>query len=258
MSEETPPEAEASHRKPIVGRVLIGVLIFQLGLAVLLFWGDLGEGLRLPGFGPRAPELTEPIRPGDQTRRFRPERAPTPGQPMPETALPDRLVLTPVSGGRAALLEGAIEAGDAERIIKQLSELTPAPEEIYLNSPGGSVRDALELGRYLRREELNTALREGDICYSACPYLLAAGAARTVPESASVGVHQHYFGESTILPAFVAVEDIQRGQGEVMRYLDDMGIDPMVMQHALVTPPDEIYVLLPEELRRYGFIPAED
>jgi len=31
-----------------------------------------------------------------------------------------------------------------------------------------------------------------------------------------------------------------------------------VMQHALVTPPDEIYVLLPEELRRYGFIPAED
>ncbi|MFG6592256.1 hypothetical protein [Sulfitobacter sp. 1A12157] len=258
MSEETPPEAETPHRPPIVGRVLIGVLIFQLGLAVLLFWGDLGAGLRLPGFGPRAPELTEPVRPGDQTRRFRPERAPTPGQPMPETALPDRLVLTPVSGGRAALLEGAIEVGDAERIVKQLSELSPAPEEVYLNSPGGSVRDALELGRALRRTGLNTALREGDICYSACPYLLAAGAARAVPESASVGVHQHYFGESTILPAFVAVEDIQRGQGEVMRYLDEMGIDPLVMQHALVTPPDEIYVLLPEELRRYGFIPAED
>ncbi|MFG6530973.1 MULTISPECIES: hypothetical protein [unclassified Sulfitobacter] len=258
MSKETPPDAEARRRPPIVGRVLIGVLIFQLGLAVLLFWGDLGEGLRLPGFGPRAPELTEPVRPGDQTRRFRPERAPTPGQPMPETALPDRLVLTPVSGGRAALLEGAIEAGDAERIIKQLSELSPMPEEIYLNSPGGSVRDALELGRHLRGEGLDTALREGDICYSACPYLLAAGQERSVPESASVGVHQHYFGESTILPAFVAVEDIQRGQGEVMRYLDDMGVDPLVMQHALVTPPDEIYVLLPEELRRYGFIPTED
>ncbi|UOA15364.1 MULTISPECIES: COG3904 family protein [Sulfitobacter] len=258
MTEETPAEMEAPRRPPIVGRVLIGVLIFQLGLAVLLFWGDLGEGLRLPGFGPRAPELTEPIRPGDQTRRFRPERAPNPGQPMPDTALPDRLILTPVSGGRAALLEGAIEAGDAERITKQLTDLTPAPEEIYLNSPGGSVQDALELGRYLRREGFNTALRDGDICYSACPYLLAAGEARAVTDSASVGVHQHYFGESTILPAFVAVEDIQRGQGEVMRYLDEMGIDPLVMQHALVTPPDEIYVLLPDELRRYGFIPSED
>lgn len=258
MSESTSEESKATTRPPIVGRVLIGVLIFQLGLAVLLFWGDLGEGLRLPGFGPRAPELTEPIRPGDQTRRFRPERAPNPGQPMPDTTLPDRLILTPVSGGRAALLEGAIEAGDAERITKQLADLTPAPEEVYLNSPGGSVQDALELGRYLRREGFNTALRDGDICYSACPYLLAAGETRTVPDSASVGVHQHYFGESTILPAFVAVEDIQRGQGEVMRYLDEMGIDPLVMQHALVTPPDEIYVLLPDELRRYGFIPSED
>jgi hypothetical protein len=33
-----------------------------------------------------------------------------------------------------------------------------------------------------------------------------------------------------------------------------MGIDPLVMQHALVTPPDEIYLLLPEELTRYRFV----
>ncbi|MEX3314853.1 ATP-dependent Clp protease proteolytic subunit [Sulfitobacter sp. PS-8MA] len=258
MSDSAPSEVDQAPRKPAVGRVLMGVLIFQLGLAVLLFWGDLGQGLRLPGFGPKAPELTEPIRPGDQTRRYRPDRAPNPGQPMPQTALPERLILTPVSGGRAALLEGAITAGDAERIVKQLAELSPQPEEIYLNSPGGSVRDAMELGRYLRGAGINTALRDGDVCYSACPYLLAGGASRAVPDSASVGVHQHYFGQSTILPAFVAVEDIQRGQGEVMRYLDDMGIDPLVMQHALVTPPGEIYVLLPDELRRYGFIPTEE
>lgn len=254
---DTPAPEDTKARKPVVGRVLTGVLIFQLGLAVLLFWGDLGAGLRLPGFGPRAPELTEPIRPGDQTRRYRPDRAPAPGRPMPETALPDRLILTPVQGGRAALLEGTIEAGDAERIIKQLADLATKPARLYLNSPGGSVQDALELGRYLRREGLGTALRENDICYSACPYLLAGGTPRDVPESGSVGVHQHYFGESTLLPAFVAVEDIQRGQGEVMRYLAEMEIDPLVMQHALVTPPDEIYVLLPEELRRYGFIPEE-
>ena len=249
-----PSETEAQvARKPVVGRVLMGVLIFQLALAVLLFWGDLGAGLRLPSIGPRAPELTEPIRPGDQTRRYRPDRAPNPGQPMPDTALPNRLVLTPVEGGRAALLEGTIAPGDAERIAKQIEEQPRAPERLYLNSPGGSVQDALELGRRLREQGIDTALRENDVCYSACPYLLAGGAAREVPESGSVGVHQHYFGENIILPAFTAVEDIQRGQGEVMRYLAEMGIDPLVMQHALVTPPDEIYVLLPEELRRYGF-----
>lgn len=242
-----------ARRNPIA-RVLMGVLIFQLGLGALLFWGDLQDGLRLPGFGPRAPELTEPIRPGDQTRRYRPDRAPAPGRPMPSTPLPDRLTLTAIEAGKTLLLEGTISVGDATRIAKQINDLPEAPQGVILNSPGGSVRDALDLGRTLRAAGLTTALRDGDICYSACPYLLAAGVSRDIPDGGSVGVHQHYFGESTLLPAFVAVENIQRGQGEVMGYLQEMGIDPMVMRHALVTPPDEIYVLLPEELRAYGFL----
>lgn len=69
-----------------------------------------------------------------------------------------------------------------------------------------------------------------------------------------VGVHQHYFGENTVLPAFLAVEDIQRGQGEVMGYLDEMGIDLRLMQPALATPPDAIYILVREELERYGLV----
>ena len=36
-----------------------------------------------------------------------------------------------------------------------------------------------------------------------------------------------------------------------MTYLIEMGIDPAVMQHALVTPPDAIYILIPEELKKY-------
>jgi hypothetical protein len=234
--------------------VLVGVLGFQLLLGGLLVIGDLQDGFSLPRMGPSSPALTEPVRPGDQTRRFRTSR-PVPGSTEP---LPERLTLTVVLGGAAVLLEGAIEDGDAPRILKQIRDLPEVPTRAILNSPGGSVRDALELGRALRLDGMDTEMRAGDICYSACPYMLAAGVSRTVPDTASVGVHQHYFGESTLLPAFVAVEDIQRGQGEVMRYLDQMGIDPLVMQHALVTPPNEIYVLLQEELVRYGFIDAEE
>lgn len=240
----------AHPKRNPVGRVLMAVLAFQLLLGGLLFIGDLQDGFSLPRMGPSSPDLSEPVRPGDQTRRFSPNRA-VPGSSEP---LPERLMLTVVSGGAAVLLEGEIAGGDAPRILKQIQELPEAPARAIFNSPGGSVRDALELGRALRLAGMDTEMRAGDICYSACPYLLAAGVTRSIPDTAFVGVHQHYFGESTILPAFVAVEDIQRGQGEVMRYLDQMGIDPLVMQHALVTPPNEIYVLLPEELARYGFI----
>lgn len=240
-------------RNPIA-RALGMILVVQLCLGGFLFWGDLQNGFRLPSFAPKAPSLTQPIRPGDQTRRYRPDRAPAPGQPFPSTPLPDRLVLTVIDAGASILLEGAIDAGDGARMIKDITALRRAPTRVILNSPGGSVADALELGRYVRREGIDTALRSGDICYSACPYLLASGVSRDIPDDASVGVHQHYFGQNTLLPAFVAVEDIQRGQGEVMTYLDDMGINPLVMRHALVTPPNEIYVFVPEELRAYDFI----
>jgi hypothetical protein len=203
---------------------------------------------------PKSPSLTEPVRPGDQTRRFSPNRA----VPSRDEPFSDRLILTVVAGEEAILLEGEIAVGDGARILNQIEQLAEPPLRVLLNSPGGSVQDALELGRGLRLKGMNTELRAADICYSACPYVLASGVTRTVPDTAFVGVHQHYFGESTILPAFVAVEDIQRGQGLVMRYLDQMGIDPLVMQHALVTPPNEIYVLLPEELVRYEFIQAPD
>ena len=84
--------------------------------------------------------------------------------------------------------------------------------------------------------------------------MLMGGVTRRVDDAAYVGVHQHYFGENVVQPAFLAVEDIQRGQGLVMGFLADMGADPLLMQHALVTPPDEIYIFLPEELVLYRIV----
>lgn len=250
---QTQPETRKTHSP--VARVLMGILIFQLGLGGLLILGDM-QGLRLPSFGPDAPRLTEPVRPGDQRRTFRPDRDRPVIHPVRDPGeLPKRLVLTAVDG-TTYRLEGGIDAGDATRLIALIDAADPTPETLILQSPGGSVSDALELGRHMRAKGINTQMLAGEYCYSACPYLLAAGVTRNIDADASVGVHQHYFGQNTLLPAAFAVEDIQRGQGEVMIYLNDMGIDPLIMQHALSTPPDEIYVLVPDELTKYGFTPT--
>lgn len=231
-------------------RALAAILVFQLGLGAILFLSDLRAGpLPLPGLGPRAPGMDQPVRPGDQTRRFEPMKSPTraPGGGR----LPDRLVLTGDADG-IYLLEGAIAQGDADRIAGQLSEAVTRPEVIRLNSPGGSVMDALALGRTLRGLGVTTEVGAQQFCYSACPYLFAAGTSRRA--EGQIGVHQHYFGESTILPASFAVEDIQRGQSSVMAYLDEMGIDLRLMRPAMATPPDEIYILTPSELSDYGLV----
>ncbi len=243
-----------------VGRVLTGILAFQITIGAFLVLGDMrANGFRLPGMTPAAPRLSEPVRPGDQRRVFDPSRQRPPLDPARDAGeLPERLTLTETGTGGEWRLEGAIAPGDGARVIGLIEAADPAVETLVLQSPGGSVGDALELGRHLREAGIGTRMLRGEICYSACPYLLAGGARRDIEEGASVGVHQHYFGKSTILPAFVAVEDVQRGQGEVMIYLEEMGIDPLVMSHALTTPSDEIYLLLPEELERYNFVTVEE
>ncbi|SMY07838.1 hypothetical protein [Flavimaricola marinus] len=257
--------AETPTGKHPVKRWLTAILALQCGMALILFGTDLMRVLPTLISPSRAPALDAPTAPGDQTRRYAPrdltQRTPRPGtRPIPATEdMPTRLAFDtgPFDGGQALTLTGSIAPGDAERFADWLSTQTTPPDTIFLNSPGGSVGDALAIGRLIRAMPASTRMTETDVCLSACPYILAGGTTRQVEDGAWVGVHQHFFGENVALPAFLAVEDIQRGQGEVMAYLIEMEIDPAIMQHALVTPPDEIYLLQPDELQAYKLTSAD-
>lgn len=254
---------EAQQKQPRVsraGRVLQAMLALQIGLAGLIVFGDFQR--IAPGLWnglDRAPPAEVPVRPGDQTRRFSPRDLPQEQPAGPEfprsDQVPARLSFTATRIGEvenAVLLEGSIAPGDGERFADYLASRDSAPALIALHSPGGSVGDALAIGRTIREAGWDTVMQPGAACFSACPYILASGVARQVSRRAMVGVHQHYFGENTLLPAFVAVESIQRGQGEVLDYLDEMGIDLRLMSKALITPPDNIYILVEEELTDFA------
>lgn len=230
---------------------------FQCGLGLLTVLADLPKDLFGGGTSsvPLAPALDVPIAPGNQTRRFEPDhilRDLPADRRLPETeTVPSRLVFSEAAAEGTILLNGSIATGDAKRFEEWLATRSKVPTRIALNSPGGDVADALEIGRLIRSRGFETQLAPKAICLSACPYILAGGVEREVSGQAFVGVHQHYFGENTYLPAFLLVSDIQVGHGEVMVFLQEMGIDPMVMAKALVTPPDDIYLLVPEELEAF-------
>lgn len=237
-------------------RTLRWLLGGQVVLAVLLIVIDLGP--TLPGLfsGSNAPELTQPVVPGDQRRLYDPIGPSAPGVEV-NGDMPRRLTALPVTEGeRAGLsLRGAILPGDGARIVAELRALPPA--FVTLDSPGGSVSDALEIGQAIRNLGAETRMTEQAICLSACPYIFVGGTSRVIAEGARLGVHQHSFGQSTILPTFMAAEDIQRGQAEVLEHLVAMGIDLRIMGPALATPADEIYILTPAELLEWG-ITEED
>lgn len=242
-------------------RVLYAVLGLQLLMAVFLAGSDVLAALPRLVWPSKAPGFDAPVAPGDQTRRYAPRDTPLPPRApgAPERPydnsgdMPRRLEF--LRSGETLHLTGEIAPRDDARFAKRL-EVEDGVLGVAINSPGGSVRDALAIGRALREAGLNTEIAAGDICFSACPYVLAGGVTRVVGEGAQVGVHQHYFGKNTVLPAFLAVSDIQAGQGDVMEFLDDMGVDVRLMRPALATPPEEIYVLVEEELREWRVVNA--
>ncbi|MEZ5784805.1 MAG: hypothetical protein R3D70_25190 [Rhizobiaceae bacterium] len=171
--------------------------------------------------------------------------------------MPRRLLAEPVDidGTEALRIRGAVAPGDSDRIVEALESARPAL--ILFDSPGGSVEDALAIGRAVRDVGAATLLDKGAVCFSACPYMFVGGTEREVSETARVGVHQHSFGQSTVLPAFLAVEDIQKGQAGVLRHLEDMGIDLRIMGPAMATPAEEIYILTPDELREWNVVDVD-
>jgi len=241
-------------------RILKAMFAAQCLLALLVVMGDLPKDIlsALPRSEPRSPSTDVPVTPGNQTRQFEPKRLPM-EQPSGPGFQSDGFVSPRLEFSRsgiggykdAVLLTGSIAKGDAVRFNDWLKELADPPSAFALHSPGGLVNEALEIGRTIRGTGVPVMVVSGASCFSACPYILAGGTAREVSRGAQIGVHQHYFGENTYLPAFLLVSDIQVGQGRVMAYLAEMGIDPMMMAKALMTPPDDIYILMPEELEDF-------
>ncbi|RWL73942.1 MAG: hypothetical protein EOR67_31740 [Mesorhizobium sp.] len=116
--------------------------------------------------------------------------------------------------------EGTIEAGTPALFRRLLNTLGGRQLPIVVNSPGGNVDAALQLGRMIRKNRLDiavgitefsgcsrgmkncrdndgkgqpyfgTADDSGAMCNSACPLMFAGGVRRVVGEWAYLGVHQ--------------------------------------------------------------------
>jgi hypothetical protein len=144
---------------------------------------------------------------------------------------------------------------------------------VALDSDGGSVLGALDLGRAIRRfgfattvgrvvERRATAfVRYGETigradCQSMCAFVLLAGVQRRVPPDARVLVHQIWLGdrrEDAVASTYTA-EDlvvVQRDIGSILQYTIEMGGDAELVELSLKAPPWEpMRVLTRDEIRR--------
>jgi hypothetical protein len=150
---------------------------------------------------------------------------------------------------------------------------------VVLDSSGGSVNDAIALGRRWRSMGLMTTVgttvvahsASGDsarvepvaYCESMCVFLLLSGKVRYVPDSAHVRVHQIWMGDRAEDPkaASYSAQDmtiVERDIGRLAKFTFDMGGTGDLLSLALNVPPwEELHELSPSELRLTNLITTD-
>ena len=75
---------------------------------------------------------------------------------------------------------------------------------VDVDSPGGQLFAALEIGRLLRHETASVRVERGAACISACVFVLMGGIERYVAADARIGLHRPSFRDprrETLVPA---------------------------------------------------------
>jgi len=193
---------------------------------------------------------------------FNPDNPLLPGGPVVTTdpellRQPLKVELGP---GGVLSLTGSIDPGSFERVQAEIAARGEYVKSVSLNSPGGSVSDAVKIGALMVVGEYTTSVAPGALCASSCPLILAGGKVRTASKHSAIGVHQIYaMASADDLPSGLAgvgtaMSEAQKTTAIITRYLNSTSVDPAMWLHALETPPDQLYYLSPEELAKYRLV----
>lgn len=138
------------------------------------------------------------------------------------------------------VVDGEISKGFAEKVIGRLR--AERAVGLVINSPGGSLYEARQLGRWLRENGLPVGVSR--LCTSACVDVLAGGVERYATAGARLGIHQ------SRVPAHLSSHE--GGQLSVVTaalYLREMGIDDGIALAAAAVPNNDMYwISIPEAL----------
>lgn len=117
---------------------------------------------------------------------------------------------------------------------------------VLLDSIGGSVPEAIKMGRLLREAGFDALVPASSICQGSCVYLLAAGRAKTV--RGHVGIHRPYFANGDSAQANAAGNASRYSPAS---YLREMNVANSLLEDMQKIAPAQMRVLSAQELSGY-------
>lgn len=152
------------------------------------------------------------------------------------------------------IIRGEIVRGDYEKLINVVKKDGNIPENIFLNSKGGDVIEAMKIGRFARRALLVAGgirnYQSGCYCYSACMFIYLACVARRPDFDVSYGIHRPHFDKSYFsgLSAREAELKYKDMEKSVRKYLEEMNVPQLFIDRIFSISSDRLEVLDVEQL----------
>jgi len=124
---------------------------------------------------------------------------------------------------------------------------------IVLNSDGGDVTAAMQIGRYLRSLEFDTAVFEGARCLSSCVFILASGLSKDALPN-HVGIHRPFGTNTGSMSRDDATKKYRELTTQVYAYFEEMNLPRRLPEEMLRIPPEEMKMLSEFELEQFGLV----
>jgi hypothetical protein len=152
-------------------------------------------------------------------------------------------------GKVVVVLTGEIAPEDTvqlKQIIKTANDSGRIVSAIRLNSPGGSLLEGAKLADAIRFAKMASVVPKGSTCASACFIAFAAGADKFASYSASIGVHgaSDENGKETVGSNAATVA--------MAKIVKELGVPSDIIGRMVVTPPNQMIWLSPNDLRAMG------
>ncbi|CAJ0899346.1 hypothetical protein R77569_04914 [Ralstonia mannitolilytica] len=154
-------------------------------------------------------------------------------------------------------VSGPIRQGDAAAFAAKLRSLGIAPlpassapsyprATVVIASPGGSISEAMAIGRAIRANKLKVAVPPNGECLSSCVYVVAAGVLRM--NLGRVGIHRPYFAD---MPKRGVESSLHETLAASKEYFAEMNIPTNLADEMFSIPPESIEILSDSKLAFY-------
>jgi tetratricopeptide (TPR) repeat protein len=180
--------------------------------------------------------------------------------------------------------DGAFDQGAEKRFRNFLSTLKGRNPPIFFNSTGGSMSQSYAVGRILRERKMTASVgttipeechtstamdascrqlvqsnpsvkaelrTAGAICHSACVYAIIGASIRQIPAGARLGVHATVRSSPAGQSRRSKEQIDEQNHAARLRYTQQMGVDPELVELADKTPNITLRILSQDEIARF-------